>query len=150
MKRLVVLLPRDRAKAGVLTLFDDAGELMFPGAPCLGKADNARAAKEGNPLRSPRMPYGDTPAGEYAPARVEIFAAPHARLGRGWIPLHGETGAALAAVRNGRTGLGIHAGRGDGALVPTFGCLRVSDSTFDRLVQAIGDDQVRVTIEDMP
>lgn len=149
MKRIHVFLPADRTKPGYLHLFDDDGSAQDLDLECLGKADNGRAAAEGNPSRDPTKPYGDTPSGRYERTRIVDFDAPHARMGRAWIPLTGETGDALEAMQRGRTGLGIHAGRGDGRLVPTYGCLRMLDHDFEVLAGALGDEEFRVTIEDL-
>jgi hypothetical protein len=149
MMQIVAWLPQDRRLVGALHLFGPRGGLIATGVPCLGKADGARAAAAHNPERRPVLPYGDTPAGTYKPALVEIFETWHPRMGRGCIPLEGEAGDALIAAQHGRTGLAIHAGRGDGGLVPTYGCLRLADSVFDRLVAAIGDEPVRVRVIDL-
>lgn len=48
-----------------------------------------------------------------------------------WISLDPTGGDALSAERNGRFGLLIHGGRlRDGALRPTFGCLRVDKASM--------------------
>ena len=147
--QIYALLPKDRRLPGMLHLFGHRGGLVLASIACLGKADGARAAAEHNPSRDPIMPYGDTPAGTYKPALVDIFAAPHARMGRGCIPLEGEAGEALVAAQHGRTGLALHAGRGNARLVPTYGCVRITDDDFERLVAALGDEPVRVRIEEL-
>jgi len=148
--KLKFVLPSNRIYAGFFTLTDNDGVLLMAGR-ALGKADNGRAAVEGNPLRYSTLPYGDTPTGEYQPSAVIIFDKPHRRVGRGWVPLKGRTGDALTAIKE-RRGLGIHAGRldTDGRLVPTYGCVRISDRDFDQLTAttagAIMD--IEVTEED--
>jgi len=58
MFKFVATLPRDRVKPGLFFLLNPDGRLLMTG-PCLGKADNARAAAEHNPARDPVLPYGD-------------------------------------------------------------------------------------------
>jgi hypothetical protein len=143
----VATLPSDRRLAGEYRLFNAAGNVVHAGA-CLGKADNLRAAQEGNPSRDPIEPYGDTPLGGYVPAKVSRFDPPHHRMGAVAIPLEGADGDALQArVRGKRAGLFIHAGRGDGRLVPTFGCLRLRDQDMAAVARIIGDDLVEVIVE---
>lgn len=143
MYRLLAALPKDRRLYGRLTLLSPGGSVLFH-VVCLGKADNRRAELEGNPNRSPVLPYGDTPAGTYAAARVRRFDPPHKRLGAYAIPLIGIGGQALEAMRDGgdekppRTELYIHGGRGNEKLIVTYGCLRVSDDDMAKLVAKIG------------
>lgn len=103
---------------------------------CLGKADNRRAAEHGNPDRDPVRPYGDTPLGRYD-GKVVRFDLPDKVLGEAWIKLDPKSGEALAGLGNGRSGLGIHGGRGDEKLMPTLGCVRMYDRDFKVLVAAI-------------
>lgn len=147
MRRIIAFLPIDRKEPGRLHLFDLDGELLHTAA-CFGKADNAKAISEGNPERDPIQPYGDTPAGDFKPCKVERFDPPHPRIGSSWIPLHGASGDAMRAMLS-RTGLGVHAGRGDGQLIPTYGCLRVRDRDMAVLAREIGNDSVTVTIENL-
>jgi hypothetical protein len=149
MLRFHIFLPRDRYKPGRLHVFDATGRLIHSDVPVLGKADNGRAAKAGNPDRAPMQPFGDTPTGSYVPTRRVMFGAPHDRLGKGWFPIEGATGDALVAcTAGGRTGLGLHAGRGNDRLVPTYGCLRVLDSDFDALAALAGDAPVQIVVEE--
>ena len=147
MKRILAFLPKQRATPGLMHLFDHDGVLLHT-CPCLGKADNDRALNEGNPDRDPILPYGDTPSGDFKPCKVERFDPPHARIGWSWIPLYGASGDAMRAMI-GRTGLGIHAGKGDDRLVPTYGCVRIRDRDMMILAREIGTDAVTVSIEDM-
>src|SRR3989442_355748 len=63
--RIDVELPTDRARPGKLTLKDDQGHVLAGPFDVLGKADNGRAAQEGNPTRDSTRSYGDTPTGTY-------------------------------------------------------------------------------------
>lgn len=146
-KRILILLPRDRTRPGVLHLFGADGA-QLEAVPCRGKADGARAAKEGNPSRSSIRRYGDTPTGRYKRTRPTSTGDAATKLGPTWIPLEGAEGDALIAKHD-RTGLGIHAGRGN-ELIATYGCIRVGQNDFDDLVAAIGEDDVDVTIEELP
>jgi len=145
--KLLVTLPVNRAYSGYFVGTDDAGKVLCHGR-CLGKADNGRAAQEGNPERDSRKPFGDTPTGDYAPTRAVIYALTSKTYGKGHIDLDGLTGDAMAAVEGGRTGIWIHAGRDytDGRIVPTHGCLRVSTIGFDDIVLAAAGGEIWTTI----
>lgn len=121
---------------GRLTLYSPGGSELLHELPCLGKAENARAAAHDNHDRDPLKPYGDTPLGRYN-GKLELFDPPHAVLGSAWIRLDPKSGDAMRARDNGRRGLGIHAGRGDKKLIPTFGCIRLSDKDFALLVEEL-------------
>ena len=147
--KLEITLPENRYNSGKMVLYDPDDFQLMPEMPCLGKADNQKAASKGNSSRDPIRPYGDTPVGIYRPTHVTIFEVPHKRLGVGWIPLTGIEGDALVAMET-RTGLGIHAGRGgsdEDRLVPTYGCIRMFDDDFDALSKAIGNHPVQVCIK---
>lgn len=122
---------------------------------CRGKSDSAAAARARNLHRDPRQPYGDTPTGRWSGCTVA--ERPQARPGDGigprWIPLphdraaDRETRELLDPAQPGtRSSLGIHAGRGNGDLVATQGCLRLRDRDFDRLVALIGGRRFDVSI----
>jgi hypothetical protein len=136
--KIRITLPPDRTLPGRLTYAQIT-------VPCLGKADNARAAVHGNPKRNPVHPWGDTPTGRYAPARAVWFAT-RTPLGEAWLPLEGVHGDALTARHNGRTGLGIHAGRGSGRLVPTYGCVRLRARDFYAMLSEAGERRIEVEI----
>ena len=146
MYRIDISLPLSRPRPGMLVLSNTEGRPLLPPFFCLGKADNARATRAGNPDRDPTKPYGDTPAGVYAETSLVKFGAAHRRLGRAWIPIDGAEGQALRAVEGGRTGLGIHAGRGNDRLIPTYGCVRMLDREFDLLAHRVGRGPIVVTI----
>ena len=146
MFRIKIYLPAIRARQGILRLFRGPTQEYMMDAPCLGKADNARAAKANNLTRDPALPYGDTPTGEYAVTRYFGFAEPHPRIGNGWIPITGISGQAEDAVEGGRTGLGIHAGRGDDRLIPTYGCVRMLDRDMAWMAKLVGQEEIRVEV----
>ena len=148
MKYLRIFLPRDRSKPGFFHLFDIDGHAVLTNIRCLGKADAERAIGEGNPDRHPDLPYGDTPAGTFEPTALQMFPTPHPRMGTGCIPLVGASGQALDAKLRGRTGLAIHAGRGDDRLVPTYGCIRLLQRDFDEVAKLLADaEPLNVTVE---
>ena len=150
MFHLYVELLSDRVQPGTAMLVDAEGDQRGFWS-ILGKADNGRAARAHNAARHPGLPYGDTPSGIYHPSRIVMFAEEHERIGKGWLPLTGAYGMAKwATTTGGRTGLGLHAGRGNDRLVPTFGCLRLRDQDFDRLRTIIGDDPIRVIVVEKP
>lgn len=147
--KIHITLPRDRRKPGIFRLLDMSDRVLFD-APCLGKADNARAAREGNPTRDPKRPYGDTPTGDYAPARVWRLDPPHRVMGPLVIELEGASGDALQARINGRRGLAIHGGRGDARLVATLGCIRLRDKSMAEVARLCGDATLHICIEEAP
>ncbi|MEQ1890859.1 MAG: L,D-transpeptidase [Alphaproteobacteria bacterium] len=151
---IMIDLPVNRNLPGILRVIDPGyypspDRQLMGDIACRGKADNRAAAANSNPRRDPVHGYGDTPAGEYETTRIELFERRHSSLGIGWIPLTGKSGDALQAMENGRSGLGIHAGRGNGLLMATHGCLRVRDDDFDALVRVLGGKKFAVTIRDV-
>lgn len=154
IRKIRIELPADRRGIGNLRLLPKAIvgstssqslQTGLPQIPCIGKADNARAADKGNPYRDPIRPFGDTPFGLYKPAPILRLEPTHARMGSYFLPLDGTAGEALKAASNGRNGLGIHGGRGD-RLVPTYGCIRLRDRDMAALAEAVGDCPVEVAI----
>ena len=144
---LDIILPQNRYFAGFFVLRDHHGHLIYAGR-ARGKADNGRAMRADNPSRDSRLPYGDTPLGEYHETRLTLTH--NISLGDAWFPIEGRSGDALTAVENGRFGIGIHAGRSnvDGALVTTYGCVRVDRVDFKRLADLVGDEMVSVRISE--
>ncbi|OWV42684.1 hypothetical protein CDZ97_15465 [Mameliella alba] len=139
-----VNLPADRWQAGILRLKRANGETLTEDLTVYGKADNGRAAQEGNPARSPVLPFGDTPEGGYSVPRMVSTGSGTAYTDRSYGPngalvLKPESGDAKVAEGNGRTGLLIHGGdlSSSGKLRATHGCLRLSNADMDRLLAAI-------------
>ena len=152
MYTLETFLPTDRWLPGFMRLYragPEAGRLFYD-IPCRGKADSKRAAKNGNPKRHPFAPWGDIPSGIYRPASPTLFKPKHRTFGHAAILLEGETGDALKARQNGRTGLAIHANRGNDRLMATYGCIRVFDRDMDLFVNTILGDTVRVAVINCP
>ncbi|HEY9081326.1 L,D-transpeptidase [Magnetovibrio sp.] len=147
--RIYVYLPTDRWKPGFIRVFDPRGAQVLYDIPCRGKAANKDAALYDNPHRDPTKPYGDTPSGLYRPARVSAFPSKHRTFGHYAILLEGQTGDALKAMQNGRTGLAIHGNRGDEHLMATYGCIRVFDRDM-ALLNATIDGPVVVEVFDIP
>ena len=153
--RLIATLPRDRREPGILELLDGDGRRLHR-CPCRGKADGAWAVKKGNPSRDPMRVGGDTPTGGWGETRTDVREPGEGELNMGrWVwwlgpPLGGapRTGQAVDAARNGRTQLAIHAGRGDGDLMATHGCLRIRDRDAATLADLIGAEQVTVAIRE--
>ena len=155
--KIQVILPVDRYNAGKIIYgqrnifrYLDAPYALQQEAgiyevPCLGKADNAKAKTHKNPTRDPLLPWGDTPTGVYAPTHP-VWLDKKTQLGEAWIPIIGISGDALRAVKNGRTGLGIHAGRGSDKLKPTYGCLRMLAKDFYRMIAYINEDPIDLEI----
>lgn len=150
--KILISLPDDRHQRGVLSIMD--GDTAVYRCPCLGKSDNATAARKGNPKRDPTFPYGDTPLGKYEVTFIWRRASYHRTLGWYGIPLDPintpDGGDAYTAEQNGRTALVIHGGRsqrsGNGNLIPTFGCIRVFDDHMDDIARVLGKSRVPVEI----
>lgn len=131
---VLISLPRDRSLVGQLRIYDrEGGDLIYGPVGCLGKADNARAAEEGNPSREPAKGYGDTPTGNFTWRSVGKGSSkrtfgPHRR----WA-MRGQTGDFLKREEAARArgvataAIMIHGGdlTKNGVLRPTFGCPRV-------------------------
>ena len=60
-----------------------------------------------------------------------------------------ENYATTSAMENGRRGLGIHAGRGNDRLVPTFGCIRLRDKDMQHIQSLAQDHQFKISIEEI-
>lgn len=150
MFTLKVYLPTNRWLPGFARLFGPDGERRLYDLPCRGKADNKKAAANGNPDRDPTRPWGDTPAGRYEPARVLEFNPRKSTFGRYAILLEGISGPAFDAKENGRTELAIHGNRGSDRLVATYGCLRMFERDIALLAEIIGREFVQAEIVDCP
>jgi len=136
--KIDIKLPKDRAKTGLL--FCDDLRMQ-----CYGKSDNETAAKNDNPRRNPLFPWGDIPSGQYGKTNL-VWLSTKTPVGEAWIPIEGIGGDALTAKQNGRHGLGIHAGRGSGRLIATYGCLRLTAKDFYTLALHIRDEDVEIEI----
>ena len=159
--KLVIRLPANRWLPGQAALI--AGDGAELGSwPCRGKADDKLAtlagnAPSGNPSRrDPRKRNGDTPAGAWQNCRtVKRPSKLNDRIGAAWIPLPHECAAddatrdLLDPERDGhRDGLAIHAGRGDGELKATEGCVRMRDKDLAALLALVGEERFAVEIEE--
>lgn len=142
---LVISLPKDRTKLGLLTLCgpDARGEPhpIFSCA-CFGRS----AGHADNPTRDPVKFRGNTPVGGYATTFVTRLAKPIAGIGSLWIGLDPISGQAQEAENAGRTGLGIHGGRGDDVYKVTHGCIRLLDKDMAALAEAAGKLRFDVSI----
>ena len=144
MSKLVVVVPVGRRAAGRAVLLGNDGRVRLPPFRVVATASGLAAARHGNPDRSSRKPFGDTPAGSYVIAGA-LPPDPRARSGDdgllGAIVLAPVGGDALEALRAGRTRFLLHGGPADasGSLRSTFGGLRVSDADLALLIAAIND-----------
>lgn len=152
MNRILIHLPHDRREPGHLELVDDRDVPLFD-CECLGKSDSQAAVQHDNVARDPVHAFGDTPTGQYAPA-APLALGPSdvhfASMGPWFIPLIGTAGDALRAKTYGRTGLAIHAGRGDAKLMPTHGCVRLEQHDMDALVAAMSGQEAEISIDEKP
>ena len=140
-----IYLPFNRWNTGLLAVHDAEHRELFA-APCRGKADGQNAARHDNPNRDSTKPWGDTPTGAYEPTQLVEFAE-RIQLGDAWVPLEGAEGDALKAKQQGRTGLGIHAGRGE-KLMATYGCVRLRQKAFDRFAEIVEGHELLPTVVD--
>ena len=133
---LRAILSRNRNLVGKLIAFDDGTVLKIFECPVLGKADNARAKREGNPTRDPLLRFGDTPTGIWL-CRKQGPVSPASTYGaHPVITMSPVSGDALRAST--RSGIWLHGGapgRNEATklLRPTFGCLRVSDNDMGQI-----------------
>ncbi len=131
----IAILPDDRNQQGTLEVWIDGGKSAE--FPCLGKADDNMARQKGNPKRDRLRPFGDTPLGTWTVRvgvrRREIDTYGPAMVLMLW-PTGGEAMKAYASP-NRRNGIWIHGGllNAAGGLRPTYGCLRVSNTTMVEL-----------------
>lgn len=149
MYKIDIHYSTNRNRFGFLRLYDAEGRSLLPyDFPCFGKADSARASKKGNPSRNPVLPWGDAPSGRFKPVHVSRFDPPRSTFGPTAILLEGVSGDAKIAKDNGRTGLAIHAERGNHRLMATYGCTRLLDDDMEFLCELIDDELVEVKIID--
>lgn len=152
--KIRVQLPNDRYKTGELRVMDPiTGGTLYGPVPVLGRAARDDAAAHQNPDRDAVLPFGNTPLGGY---KVSAILANGPGTPRdivkygpnGSIVLDPESGPALTAKNNGRTGLLIHGGRQTANptplpshLKPTNGCIRILDGDLKRLIDFLKANQ---------
>lgn len=148
---LNVWLPGNRVLPGLADLLSPKGVTLINDMPVLGKADNARAAAKGNAERDPVRVGGDTPLGQYAPARLEKQGSYTKAYGLYKLPLTGVSGDALEAMANGRKFLLVHGGHltKAGKLMPTYGCLRMHDDDLAAMAAIVKNSPVRTIISNV-
>ena len=140
---LTITVPDDRLKPGTLVLRDAGGTTLFS-CPALARS----VGHASNPARDPLKYRGDTPLGRYALTFVSHLARAVTGIGDLWIGLDPDDfhdDDARKAELNGRRGLGIHAGRGNAALKPTHGCIRLLDRDTVDLARIAG--KLRFTVD---
>jgi hypothetical protein len=143
---VVISFPADRSKPGTLVLRDSAGKLIFS---C--RAFGRSAGHASNPSRDPMKFRGNTPLGKYATTFISHLAKPVTGIGSLWVGLDPDNfydTQARRAEKAGRTGLGIHGGRGDAVLKATHGCVRVLDRDMADFYRIAGKARFTVTIEE--
>lgn len=134
----------DRWQTGTLRLVDEHGATLAGPFRALGKSDGGVATANYNPSRDSRRRYGDTPTGGYRVAGIRASGAgtglPASSYGpEAVIVLDPQSGDALTAKQNGRTGLLIHSGDpgAGGRLRATHGCIRLSNADMALLLKAL-------------
>lgn len=129
---LIATFPADRHQLGTLKAMANGSLLASWSA--YGKADDAEAARFGNPSRNPLQRFGDTPVGMWKVTLgkvnppVETYGPnPVLML---W-PLSGQALASHGPDRR-RAGIWVHGGdlNAAGGLRPTYGCVRVANETM--------------------
>lgn len=156
---IFVMLSKNRSKTGLIFIIED-NKLIATPFRVLGKADNAAAAKAGNPDRDSTQVNGDTPTGEYSvPGFIETGEgtdySDHSYGSNGAFQLTPTSGDALTAADNGRDGLLIHGGdlNDEGLMRPTHGCLRVSNEDMEAIMRTLNGripTSAKVIEEDIP
>lgn len=112
--------------------------------PCLGKADNEKAAMKGNASRDPKLPYGDHSCGVYDITEVVAMTRENYHsYGEWFIRLKPVMGDALTRenAEPGNCGIAIHGGEQSGTyydgLRPTNGCCRLRNLDMGVLAQYV-------------
>ena len=144
--QVTITLPKDRRQSGVLVLRDNAGTILFS-CRCLSRS----AGHASNPSRDPMKFRGHTPTGKYALTFVTRLAKPIIGIGALWVGLDPDDfydTPAWSAELAGRTGLGIHGGRGDLTLKATHGCIRLLDRDMADFERFAGKRRFTVLIEE--
>ena len=134
----------DRWQTGTLKLVDETGKTIAGPFNALGKSSNDIAEEKNNKARNPLLPYGDTPTGTYLVTRIAKSGPQTKYPAYNYGPDHiialdPQSGDALTAKGNGRTGLLIHSGGAgaQGRLRATHGCIRLSNGDMATLLSAI-------------
>lgn len=145
---ITITLQKDRRAPGALVLRDARGDTMFS-CQCLGRS----AGAESNPTRDPLKFRGDTPTGRYASTFITHLPKPVTGIGTLWITLDPDNfydgSQARQAELKGRTGLGVHGGRGNTVLMATHGCVRLLDKDMADLARVAGKLRFTVEIRDV-
>lgn len=144
--KINVLLHADRFMPGRLRYYSAGQQLIFA-CDCLARSAGILDKLTGAVRRDPLQYRGDTPTGIYALTFISRLARPPRGIGGLWIGLDPVSGQALRAEQLGRKGLGIHAGRGNGALRPTHGCIRLRDADMQALADAVGKRRFTVEVD---
>src|SRR5271170_4527061 len=157
MPTIEILLPSDRNRAGQLFFkANDDRDLRVPWSVC-GRANDFAASEHGNPTRSPLLPYGDTPTGEYRVRGILPTGNGTAYDGKkfgpfGMIVLEPLCGEAMIADQHGRRVLVIHGGSPHAAsklLYATNGSVRMYDDELRELIRDVrGESSVTCRISE--
>lgn len=134
--KLISFLSKNRFEAGTIHIQNGAGDILGPWR-ARGEADNSGAKSHNNEREDPTQSHGDHPSGLYRVEQViEVEEAKQDTYGKYFIKLEPLNGEAKQAKDNGRSGIGIHAGKlhDDHRLRETYGCLRVDGNTLQFLV----------------
>ncbi|AMA50570.1 L,D-transpeptidase family protein [Flavobacterium covae] len=131
-----VIVPSDRRKEGLFIFFDNTGIIQKGYALAMGTKNNAILIPEGK---------GSTPTGLWSSWYEKVHIGESSYGDYGLIKVSGISGDALKATNKGRAGIAIHCGHtvgnskkeynDNGALMVTYGCVRVYNKDMKELVQ---------------
>lgn len=133
----------NRDHKGTLKMYDGNGNLVFGPVEALGRGTSYDDYNDGDHSKW-WMQRADTPTGVYnasvtGPGSPESSYGPHKRIN-----MDPVSGNALIAEQNGRSEFQIHGGdpeTNSGAtwypLRPTYGCIRISNSNQNALINKI-------------
>ncbi|MFK7001444.1 L,D-transpeptidase [Flavobacterium oreochromis] len=131
-----VIVPTDRRKEGLFVFFNDDGVIQKGYALAMGTKNNAILIPEGK---------GSTPTGLWTSWYEKVHTGEASYGDYGLIKIKGIDGDALKATNKGRAGIAIHCGHtvgnekkeynDKGALMVTYGCIRVYNSDMKELVK---------------
>lgn len=157
MTYLHISLNKNRLLPGNTFLY--GASIDFKRFSCYAKADDAEAAKAGNPTRNYLFPDGDACPGQYIgklviPTPAQLLDSAYLRSygPNGIFNLTPKAGLCLTALANKRTGLALHGGdvAANGIdLRPTFGCVRQYNADMRVIVGVIGFTEIEVNITEL-
>jgi hypothetical protein len=147
--RVIIQLPANRDRCGLLTVFDEYGKLLCGPFPAAARSSDHWAEMHGNAVRDPLLRFGDTPFGAYR-VRSVLASGPGTMFGAASYGPHGiamieaMTGDAALAEANGRAHFFIVGGSlsPDGHLRSTSGNIRLTNTHQKKFLNALECSEV--------